>query len=314
MAPGAVRRRPAPLMVALATAAIVWLGVGLFGLTRYVVNYERYRGFAPPTHLATGAPTGSVVQMRFFSPALGRHATYQLYLPPGYAAAAQAGVRFPVLYLLHPPPGSPAGYLTIGALQQRMDTLIAKHAIKPYLVAIPDGHTRKDGNDTEWANAGAGRYEDFMLDVVRTVDHHFATIPGRADRALAGLSEGGYGAANIALRHLDVFGTFESWSGYFFQTPTLPFKGASAALLAANSPNDYVSALAPQLARMPTYAFVYRGSGEHLTSHLDTITFVERFRAAGGHVRFAEWPGLHNWRLWRAHMPLMLRFAGRHFA
>jgi enterochelin esterase-like enzyme len=311
---GTVRGRPAPLLVAFAVGAVALLAVGLFGLSRYVANYERYRGFAPPAQAAPGIPAGRVVKVRFFSPALGRSATYQLYLPPGYAAGVRLGARYPVLYLLHPPPGSPAGYLTIGALQQRMDTLIAHRAIRPYLVAIPDGHTKRDGNDTEWANAGAGRYEDFMLDVVRTVDHHWSTIPARGDRAIAGLSEGGYGAANVTLRHLDVFGAFESWSGYFFQTPTLPFKGASAALLAANSPNDYVAALAPQLARLPTYAFVYRGAQEHLTSHLDTITFVRRFAAAGGHVRFAEWPGLHNWRLWRVHMPLMLRFAGAHFA
>lgn len=311
---GALRRRPAPLLLALVVTAVAWLGAGLFGLARYLGDYERYRGFAPPVHVATGAPSGRIVKARFFSPALGRHATYQLYLPPGYAAAVRAGTRFPILYLLHPPPGSPAGYLTIGALQQRMDTLIARRAIRPYLVAIPDGHTHKDGNDTEWADAGAGRYESFLLDVARTVDHHWATLPLRADRAIAGLSEGGYGAANVALRHLDWFGTFESWSGYFSQTPTLPFKGASAAQLAANSPNDYVGALAPVLARLPTYAFVYRGSGEHLTSHLETVAFVRRFRAAGGHVRMAEWPGMHNWRLWRAHMPLMLRFASAHFA
>jgi enterochelin esterase-like enzyme len=313
-ASGTIRSRPAPLLVAAVSAAVVWLGVGLYGLARYVVNYERYRGFAPPARIATNMPAGRVVDVRFFSPALGRRASYILYLPPGYAAAARLGARYPVLYLLHPPPGSPKGYLTIGALQQRMDTLIATHRIRPYLVAIPDGHTSKDGNDTEWANAGAGRYEDFLLDVVRSVDHRWATITSRADRAIAGLSEGGYGAANVALHHLDVFGTFESWSGYFFQTPTLPFKGASAALLAANSPNDYVGALAPQLAGLPTYAFIYRGSGEHLTSHLDTVTFVRRFQAAGGHVRMAEWPGMHNWRLWRVHMPLMLRFASAHFA
>ncbi len=307
-----MRGRVGVRQMALA-AAVVWLGVGLYGLSRYVADYEHYRGFPPPAHAAS-IPSGRVVTVHFRSPALDEPATYALYLPPGYDAAARGGGRFPVLYLLHAPPGSPLGYLTIGALQVRMDTLIARHRIKPFLVAIPDGHTSKDGNDTEWANAEAGRYEDFVLDTVAAVDRRWATIPAREDRALAGLSEGGYGAANVALHNLRAFGTFESWSGYFTQTPTQSFSGAPQALLRANSPNDYVGALRSRLRALPTYAFVYRGTQEHLTSHLDTVTFVRRFRAAGGHVAMAEYPGMHNWKLWRAHMPLMLRFASAHFA
>jgi enterochelin esterase-like enzyme len=293
--------------------ALVWLGIGMYGLTRYVASYQRYRGFPPPAHVAS-IPSGKVIAVHFRSPALGRWTTYSLYLPPGYAAAARAGGRFPVLYLLHAPPGSPTGYLTIGALQVRMDMLIAAHRIRPFIVAIPDGHTSKDGNDTEWANAQAGPYERFVLDVVHAVDSRWATIRARADRAIAGLSEGGYGAANVTLHNLGTFGTFESWSGYFTQTPTQSFSGASYALLRANSPNAYVAALHPQLAQLPTYAFVYRGTRDGITSHADTVMFVQRFRAAGGHVAMAEYPGSHNWSLWRAHMPLMLRFASAHFA
>ena len=299
-------------LVALAAAAALLFGAGLFGLVRYVVNYERYRGFPPPVHVA-GMPAGRVVTFHYASRALGKRAWAAVYLPPGYAAAGRAGGRFPVLYLLHAPPGSPLGYLTIGALQVRMDALIATHRTRPFLVVIPDGHTSKDGNDTEWANAEAGRYEDFVLDTVRAVDRRWATIPARGDRAIAGLSEGGYGAANVTLHRLGTFGTFESWSGYFTQTPTQSFTGAAQRMLDANSPNAYVGALRRQLAVLPTYAFLYRGTADKITSHSDTVTFLQRFRAAGGHVAMAEYPGGHNWALWRAHLPQMLRFAGAHF-
>jgi enterochelin esterase-like enzyme len=300
-------------LVAIAAAGAIALGVGIYGLVRYVVDYERYRGFPPPGHVA-GAPAGRIVTFHYVSRALGRSALVTLYLPPGYVAVARAGGRFPVLYLLHAPPGSPLGYLTIGALQVRMDALIATHRIRPFLVAIPDGHTSKDANDTEWANAEAGRYEDFVLDTVRAVDGRFATIAARGDRAIAGLSEGGYGAANVTLHRLATFGTFESWSGYFTQTPTQSFVGASRRMLAANSPNAYVGTLRRRLVALPTYAFVYRGTQDRITSHADTVTFARRFRAAGGHVAAAEYPGGHNWALWRAHLPQMLRFASAHFA
>lgn len=309
---GRLGARPLVRMTAVG-AALAWLAIGAYGLTRYVANYERYRGFPPPAHVSS-IPAGRLVKAHFYAPALHRRTWYSVYLPPGYAAAARAGRRFPVLYLLHAPPGSPLGYVTIGALQVRMDMLIAAHRIRPFIVAIPDGHTATDANDTEWANAEAGRYESFVLDVVRAVDRRWATIPVRADRAIAGLSEGGYGAANVTLHHLRTFGTFESWSGYFTQTPTQSFAGASQTMLAANSPNAYVAALAPQLRRLPTYAFVYRGTRDRVTGHADTVTFVGRFRAAGGHVRWTEWSGGHNWTLWRNHMPLMLEFASAHFA
>jgi enterochelin esterase-like enzyme len=301
----------------LALAALSLLAVALLGLRRYIDNYETYRGFPPPstpTGVAGAETTGTVTTERFFSPALGHDASYTLYRPPGYAAAVRAGRRYPVLYLLHAPPGSANGYLTIGAVAVRMDELIAAHQIRPFMLVIPDGHTSVDGDDTEWADAGAGRYMSFVLDTVRNVDARWAALPDRGDRAIAGLSEGGYGATNVALRNLGLFGTFESWSGYFTQTPTYAYSGANAAQLRAASPRDYVGELAPALRRLPTYAFLYRGTNDRITSAADTYGFAARFRAAGGHVTVAQYPGSHNWWLWRTHIPQQLRFASAHFA
>lgn len=295
----------------LAVVAVALLAAGLLGLRQYIDNYVVYRGFPPPVG---SAPPGQVSAEQFYSPALGRSESYTIYRPPGYAAAARAGKRYPVLYLLHAPPGSPTGYLTIGALAVRMDSLIASHQIRPFIVAIPDGHTSVDGNDTEWANAAPGRYEQFVLDTVHTVDAHWATLHSRADRAIAGLSEGGYGATNVALHNLATFGTFESWSGYFHVWPGPTWNGIGAAQMQANSPRAYVSSLAGELRRRPTYAFLYRGRGDTTTSAADTQAFARLFRTAGGHVQTAEYPGSHNWWLWRTHMPLMLRFANAHFA
>jgi hypothetical protein len=50
---------------------------------------------------------------------------------------------------------------------------------------------------------------------------------------------------------------FESWSGYFTQTPTGVFGGATPALLDANSPAAYVRALAPRIRRLGLCAWLY---------------------------------------------------------
>ena len=147
---------------------------------------------------------------------------------------------------------------------------------------------------------------------VRAVDKRWATKPERAYRAIAGLSEGAYGATNIALHNTAMFGTFESWSGYFEQTATLPFTGASPAELRANSPSEYVPAIAPTLRRLGMHAYLYQGESDpYPVARL--AGFASELRAAGVDVRVSLYPGKHNWKLWRAQLDHMLEFASRSF-
>lgn len=304
------RRLPRRLLIALFVT--VTLTIGLFGFSSYVSHYYIYRGFTIPTR-SPGIPSGRVATERFSSPALGRSADYVIYLPPGYSGAASRGVRFPVLYLLHPPADSARAYVQIGALAVRMDALIAARRFPPFIVVMPNAHTSRYGDDTEWANARAGRYEDLVLDCVRAVDHRWSTSPQRADRGIGGLSEGGYGAANVALHHLRTFGVMESWSGYFTQTPSAAFTGASPAALRANSPSNYVGSLSPKLGRLPLRVFLYQGRADHSSHLAGMLTFAAQLRAAGADVHVAVYRGGHNWRVWRTHMPAMLSFAGHGF-
>src|SRR5437899_10645521 len=88
----------------LALLLVAWLGAGIAGLTVYVHRDWLYRGFPPPVTPA-GIPRGTVREVHFYSQALAQKRKYLIYLPPGYAAQAAAGRRFPVMYLLHAPPG-----------------------------------------------------------------------------------------------------------------------------------------------------------------------------------------------------------------
>lgn len=291
--------------------AAAWLLVGILGVRSYGRDYWLYRGFPPPKNPA-GIPSGRFVHAGFYSKALHERRSYLIYLPPGYARAAAHGRRFPVIYFLHAPPGRPDGYVLAGGLGVRADTLIAARRVRPFLAVVPYGKSGVLGNDTEWANTKVGRYEDFVLDTVRNVDARWATNARRPYRGIAGLSEGGYGAANIALHHPGVFSVFESWSGYFEQTATLPFAGTSAATLRANSPSAYFPALAPRLRNLPVWAYVYEGTRDGYPA-AKLVRFARELRAGGVHVRYGLFRGGHNWRLWRAEMGPMLEFAGRSF-
>lgn len=292
------------------TAVVVaaWFAAGILGTWSYAHDYILYRGFGAPRNPA-GVAAGRLERVTFFSPALGTRRAYDIYLPPGYARSAARGVRFGVLYLLHGSPGTPRLFLRAGALGVALDTLVARRQIRPFLIVMPDGGDGSLRSDTEWADTGHGRYESFVLDVVRAVDRRWPTIADRAHRAIAGNSEGAYGAVNIALRHPGRFATVESWSGYFTQTPTGPFRRASAAQLRANSPAAYVSSLRPRLRTLPLRAFLYGGAQDPGTRQLGP--FAAQLRAAGATVTTRVWRGRHDWRLWRDRTPLMLRFAAR---
>jgi S-formylglutathione hydrolase FrmB len=304
------RRRRAVLLGFLVAA---WGIAGAVGVYRYVHEYWLYRGFPAP-RTPHGVAAGSTHVVRFWSEALHQRRAYLVYTPPHYAEQAAAGRRFPVLYLLHAPPGRPDGFFLAGAMGVRADTLIARHRIRPLLMVVPYGKSRRYGNDTEWANARAGRYMSYVLDTVRDADRRFATVADRQGRVIAGLSEGGYGALNIALHHLGAFAGAESWSGYFQQTPTLPFTGASPTTLRANSPLDEIRTDAAAIRRHGFRAWVYQGLSDRQTAPAREVQFTRRLAASGADVHFGFFPGGHDWGLWRAQVPRMLGAASRWFS
>ena len=217
------------------------------------------------------------------------------------------------MYLLHGYPGNWRVFTNFGAAQVDANVLIAQHRMPPTIMVMPAGRQSLLDGDTEWADAGAGRWMDFVVDVVHDVDHRFATYPDRQHRGLAGDSEGGYGATNIALHHLPMFSVFEAWSGYFTQTPTAAFSHATPAQLRANSPAAYVSSLAPQIRRLGLRAYLYQGRTEPTPGRY-MQSFADALHGAGADVRVGYFRGAHDWRLWRQELPLMLQTAGHWFA
>jgi enterochelin esterase-like enzyme len=304
-------RRPQRSLAALAAVlALVWVAVGIYGTFSYGKAYDTYRGFPPPVDPVGVAP-GHLYHEKFYSRALAGKRSFLVYTPPGYAAAAARGVRFPVLYLLHGSPGHPKRFINVAAAGVALDDAIHSHAVRPYILAMPNGDDGTFRSDTEWANTPHGRYETLVIETVHAVDRRFATLRGRRFRALAGYSEGGYAAVNIALHHLRMFSIAESWSGYGREKRSGPFAHATPAQIYANSPALYAPTLFGQLQRYPLFAFMYSGRRDHGLPNQREV--ADALSLAGGHVRFAAFPGKHDWALWRAETPRMLRWAGHRF-
>jgi S-formylglutathione hydrolase FrmB len=240
-------------------------------------------GFAP---FASG-PAGGQVQAGLFP---GSERTGYVYLPPGYDAAR----RYPVVYLLHGMPGSPSEYLDGTQLVQWADGAIEDGSTRPFIAVLPAAGPNR-GYNGEWA----GPWEaDLVGRVVPWIDAHLPTIPTRSSRVLAGLSAGGFGAADIGLRHPTLFGAIESWSGYFAPLRDGPFKHGSKAALAAHDPILLARSQASELHRLGTRFFLASGPfHSHWFRPSQTVDFAHELRALDVPVALKLFPDRRGeWR------------------
>jgi enterochelin esterase-like enzyme len=297
-----------PWLAGLAAAGLV--AVGLLGVYRYVANYWAYRGFAPPRDPAYVHVRGTSTRFYVTSPAIGgRRQPVDVYLPPGYLTHPRR--RYPVLYLLHGFPGRPGAFVATVRLGVVEDVLVARHLMKPMLLVMPFGSTGSFA-DKEWANGVAPHqgWETFVArDVVRAVDARYRTIRNSGGRALAGLSEGGYGALNIGFHHPGEFRVLESWSGYIHADNLRSVFDRRRKLLRWNTPLYRLPHVRAALLRSHTYVWFYSGTTDGLLPQ--NLAFSNALARAGLPHRFFVVHGGHNWALWRGQAARAMLAAGR---
>jgi enterochelin esterase-like enzyme len=300
----------ARLGVVLAALA-AFLAIGFVGIYRYVDGYWLYRGFARPQDPAFVHVRGRAIRIEVSSAALGgRRQPVDVYLPPGYAAHPHK--RYPVLYLLHGEPGRPGAFLETVRLGVVEDELTALHRARAMILVMPFGSTGSFV-DKEWANgvrANEG-WESFVArDVVHAVDARFRTIRSPRARGIGGLSEGGYGAINIAIHHPREFGLVESWSGYEKADDLGSIFGHRQSLLVHNTPLDTLSTAAPVLRQAHTFFWLYSGRDDRFFAQ--NASFASLLGRSGVAYRFRIVHGGHNWALWRGNAADAYLAASKH--
>lgn len=292
---------------AAGAALLLFAAVGLLGVYRYVDNYWVYRGFAPPRDAAFVKTRGTATRFYLASAAIGgRRQPVDVYLPPGYATHPHR--RYPVFYLLHGVPGRPGAFIDTVRLGVVEDELVALHRARPMILVMPFGSTGSF-TDKEWANGVRPHegWETYLArDVVRAVQARYRT---NGLRAIGGLSEGGYGALNIALHHPREFRVVESWSGYERADAIPAIFGKDTALLARNSPQLTIGRAARLLRHRHVYFWLYSGTGDRELKQND------QFARTLAHLRIAHRyfvvHGGHDWSLWRGHAAVAYLAASR---
>lgn len=255
------------------------------------------------------------------SPALGATAMVRLLLPDGWTP--RPSQTWPVLYLLH---GAGDDYT---AWTRSTDVRALTDNVE-MLVVMPSGGT--DGFYSDWLNHGLGgppRWETFhLLELRQILETYYGA--GR-QRAIAGLSMGGFGAMSYAGRHPGMFAAAAAFSGLVHTTyedtrGTSLIEGVlvkdgydpmalwgdaqlNADVWAAHNPYD----LARNLVGIPLYVSCGNGTPgpldppgtppdlliEPLLAQ-ENAAFVSRIRAWGGTITADLYgPGTHNWPWWQ---------------
>lgn len=153
---------------------------------------------------AQNVPHGTVTMHTITSKVLGVPRTFRVYTPPGYDEHPDA--KFPVLYLLHGSGDMDDGWTVVGRANLIADNLIAAGAARPMLIVMPNGtYPREAGHENDFET-------DLLQQIVPLVEQHYRVAPGAANRAMAGLSMGGFQTLNVGVKHMDQFASLGVFS------------------------------------------------------------------------------------------------------
>ena len=249
------------------------------------------------------------------------HITRQviIYEPPQYFQKAYKHYRFPAIELLHGSPGSPIAWIDVLDVEDTYLGLLASGQAKPAILVMPD----TDGGmkySLQCLN-NPGGIQDMTYVATEVPEAVYKLIPqvqppGRA-WGVAGYSEGGYCAANLALNEPGSFGYAGVLSGYFYPLPSQVPEGNKLggkpvrenvfadypALRLRNTPSWYILRV-PGGVDLPQF-WLAAGSAD-----TGDVQAAEQFRQLVAlrqlNVTLDLIPGGHTGKVWRAALTPML--------
>lgn len=259
---------------------------------------------------------GKLTVVGFPSAALKKTRDLFVYTPPGYSEHAPVG--YPVIVLFHGSPGKPLDFLYKGEVHKKLDAAITAGKLPPTILVIPDGSGPYYKGGSEWADSFDGKclMETAMTrDLPAFLKAHYRVSDDPKDWTLGGVSEGGYGAANLVVRHPDQFHNAIVLSGDFrvdedFSDAADVF-GKDQENWIRNSPLDELQKLSPQT-RASLHFYVAVGNDDDDDVIAESQAFTAMCKSFGAGIHLDHEPGNHKWPFWGSHfeaaLPLLARW------
>ena len=229
-------------------------------------------------------PHGTVHQHTYLSKALSKQRSAWVYTPPGYEAGTQKD--YPLFVLQHGSGDRQETWVVHGKAHWILDNLIAAGKAQPMIILMIDGHplgqVARDMADRRALSLAAFKNELFQ-DAIPLVESHYRVSPDRTQRAIAGLSMGGWQALSIGMTNLDRFAWIGSFSGAVDENEIKP------ALDDAAGTNAKLKLL-----------WIACGEKDFLLERNHQL--IDKLKASGVNYEWHETPGDHSWPVWRNYL------------
>ena len=260
----------------------------IFGCSRMASQIEVAEGAEGDYYRPQqGVAKGQVRSVEYYAESQKQWRRAMVYTPADYDKSKK---KYPVLYLQHGMAEDETGWSTQGRMNHIMDNLIASGECEPMIVVMESGDVEvgfapRRGKDVEQQRMqyGASFYEVMFNDLIPMVEKTFRCKTGRENRAMAGLSWGGFQTFNVVLPHLDKFAYLGTFSGALFGIDVKTcFDGVFTDAKKFNSDVKYF--------------FMGCGSEENF----GTEKMTSDLKQMGIDVEFYVSPGTHHeWLTWR---------------
>ena len=243
-------------------------------------------------------PHGTVSKVWYDSPTAGFDRRLTVYTPAGYETS---GKRYPVFYLLHGMGGDENAWSELGRVTQILDNLIAQGKAEPMIVVMTNGNIALEAAPGESSlgyvpptfqlpKTMEGSFETHFPEVVKFIDKHYRTKANKKNRAIAGLSMGGFHSLHISKQYPDMF----NYVG-LFSAAIMPGKNATSPIY-----ENMEGKLATQFAKKPALYWIAIGKTDFL--YKANVEYRKLLDEKGYPYEYFENEDGHIWRNWRIYL------------
>ena len=216
-------------------------------------------------------PHGAVATVRYYSEVAQKERIMEVYTPPGYNHDNRG---YPVLYILHGAGGNETDWIINMRANFILDNLIAQGKVVPMILVSPNANA--DGFPST-------AFPDELLgNIIPYIEENYRTAPGAQNRALAGLSMGGFRTTETVFSHPGVFAYVGVFSSGFRPSAAFP------ADLLAN----------PDINKLTKLLWIASGDQTDITYNLtqSTLALLDQYDIK---YTFVQGTGGHVWGQWR---------------
>jgi enterochelin esterase-like enzyme len=243
--------------------------INIFANERFKRSIVDVPGDQPLIHSLQNVPHGKVTYRWYKSTTLGTTRQLLVYTPPGFNT--NAGIKYPVLYLIHGGSDTEETWIKVGHANFIADNLIAQRKALPMIIVMPYGNVRP--------SLMADFTKDVINDIIPFTESNYPVLTDSKNRAVAGFSVGGGQTLNIGLTNPGKFAYISSYAPY---TATEEFqKNFSNWAPDADKLNKQLKLFTISVG---TEDFLYESVKKNLAMFNEKKILVKPYIVSGGHT------------------------------